>query len=100
MALTEWLRKHNTDQPDKNKVGFYGLDMHSLWESIEAIMGYLPARERRRRSPASRTIGAALLPTVQQRPTELCLRSSIRTEELSRCSGRSAGNNAKEDCAL
>lgn len=40
VALTEWLRKHNDKLPTKNKVGFYGLDVYSLWESIDAILSY------------------------------------------------------------
>lgn len=38
-SLMEWLRKHN--QKNKNQVGFYGLDVYSLWESLDAIMDYL-----------------------------------------------------------
>ena len=34
--LTEWLRQYNQGQPT-NKVGFYGLDVYSIWESLEAI---------------------------------------------------------------
>ncbi len=40
-ALAEWLRKHNDGLPSNRKVGFYGLDVYSLWESMEAIMSYL-----------------------------------------------------------
>ena len=37
-----WLRQHN-DQvlPGKHKAGFYGLDLYSLYASIEAVLGYL-----------------------------------------------------------
>src|SRR5437867_10655435 len=37
-----WLRQHN-DQlpPGKHKAGFYGLDLYSLFASIEAVLGYL-----------------------------------------------------------
>lgn len=41
VALGEWLRKHNTGKPANKKVGFYGLDVYSLWESMEAINEYL-----------------------------------------------------------
>jgi len=41
VALVDWLRQHNDGQPDDQKVGFYGLDVYSLWESLYAIMGYL-----------------------------------------------------------
>jgi erythromycin esterase-like protein len=31
--LVEWLRRHNKGQPEHKKVGFYGLDVYSLWDS-------------------------------------------------------------------
>jgi erythromycin esterase len=34
--LTEWLHQHNQSQTN-NPVGFYGLDLYSLWESLDAI---------------------------------------------------------------
>lgn len=40
-ALAEWLRKYNEPLARKKKVGFYGLDVYSLWESLEAILAYL-----------------------------------------------------------
>ncbi len=50
VALAEWLRKHNEQLPRNKKVGFYGLDVYSLWESLSAIINYLekvdkPAKE-------------------------------------------------------
>ncbi|KAA9333072.1 erythromycin esterase family protein [Hymenobacter busanensis] len=39
-ALVDWLRQHNAALADKQKVGFYGLDVYSLWESLEQIMQY------------------------------------------------------------
>jgi erythromycin esterase len=44
-ALTEWLRRHNATQPDRGKVGFYGLDVYSLHESMAAVMDYLAASQ-------------------------------------------------------
>jgi erythromycin esterase-like protein len=41
VALTGWLRRHNDKLPDVEKVGFYGLDVYSLWESLYAILGHL-----------------------------------------------------------
>jgi len=38
-ALAEWLRQYN--QAHNQKVGFYGLDVYSLWESMRAIIDYL-----------------------------------------------------------
>lgn len=41
VALSEWLYKNNEPLPRNQKVGFYGLDMYSLWESMDAILTYL-----------------------------------------------------------
>lgn len=41
VALADWMQKHNTGLPANSKVGFYGLDVYSLWESMESIMQYL-----------------------------------------------------------
>jgi erythromycin esterase len=40
-ALAGWLRRHNDGRPEDERVGFYGLDVYSLWESLYAIVGYL-----------------------------------------------------------
>ncbi len=40
-ALGSWLREHNDGHDDDKKVGFYGLDVYSLWDSMEAMMDYL-----------------------------------------------------------
>jgi erythromycin esterase-like protein len=39
--LVEWLRNYNQQTRLKNKVGFYGLDVYSLWESMDEIINYL-----------------------------------------------------------
>lgn len=36
-----WLREHNQDLPTDQQVGFYGLDMYSMYESIAAVLEYL-----------------------------------------------------------
>jgi erythromycin esterase len=41
VALAEWLRKNNSRLPVDKMTGFYGLDVYSLWESLEAINEYL-----------------------------------------------------------
>lgn len=40
-ALAEWMKDHNQNLAPEEKVGFYGLDVYSLWESLEIIMDYL-----------------------------------------------------------
>ncbi|MCW3080790.1 erythromycin esterase family protein [Segetibacter sp.] len=42
-ALSDWLFKYNDNKVQK--VGFYGLDVYSLWESLEAIRKYLEKNE-------------------------------------------------------
>ena len=39
----EWLRRYNDQRrvPDDRKVGFYGLDVYSLWDSMRAVVDYL-----------------------------------------------------------
>jgi erythromycin esterase len=41
VELSEWLHRHNSGLPEEKKVGFYGLDVYSLWESLYAVLGYL-----------------------------------------------------------
>jgi erythromycin esterase-like protein len=40
-ALVEWLRDHNHLKNVPEKAGFYGLDVYSLWESLDQILSYL-----------------------------------------------------------
>jgi erythromycin esterase-like protein len=37
----EWLRSHNETVPTADKVGFYGLDVYSLWDSLRRIIQWL-----------------------------------------------------------
>jgi len=41
VSLADWLYEHNRSLPANRKTGFYGLDVYSLWESMESIMQYL-----------------------------------------------------------
>ncbi len=41
VALAEWLRRHNTGLPESDRIGFFGLDVYSLWESLYAVIGFL-----------------------------------------------------------
>jgi erythromycin esterase len=47
-----WLRDRNAALPAPERVGFYGFDVYSLWESLEAALGYLAEHE-------PETVGAA-----------------------------------------
>lgn len=37
----DWLRQWNAGRPAERQVGFYGLDVYSLWDSMREIMGWL-----------------------------------------------------------
>ena len=41
--LIEWLKSHNNNviEREDKKVGFYGIDVYSLWESLDAVIQYL-----------------------------------------------------------
>ena len=39
------LRAHNAGQDPADRVGFYGLDVYSLWDSLRSILGYLREHE-------------------------------------------------------
>jgi erythromycin esterase-like protein len=54
LDFVEWLRDYNASLNESaTKVGFYGLDLYSLYTSIEAVLGYLnkidPAAAKRAR---------------------------------------------------
>lgn len=55
-ALTEWLYQFNIDLPPSKKIGFYGLDVYSLWDSLDAIMDYLQKHDPEALKEAKRAI--------------------------------------------
>ncbi|HEY6983045.1 protein-L-isoaspartate(D-aspartate) O-methyltransferase [Reyranella sp.] len=40
-AFLRWMRDYNAPYLEEKKIGFYGLDIYSLSDSIEAVLGYL-----------------------------------------------------------
>jgi erythromycin esterase-like protein len=44
-GLAEWMREHNEPLAIDKKVGFYGLDVYSLWDSMKAMMSYLETED-------------------------------------------------------
>jgi len=40
-AFLDWLRGWNLSRPLAQRVGFYGLDVYSLWDSLRQIIGWL-----------------------------------------------------------
>lgn len=41
VALISWLKDENAKRSPAKKIGFYGLDVYSLWESMEMLILYL-----------------------------------------------------------
>jgi erythromycin esterase len=41
-TLTDWLRTYNGKQPPSQQAGLYGLDVYSLWESVESLQQDFP----------------------------------------------------------
>jgi len=39
--FVEWLRVHNANLSPERQVGFYGLDLYSLFSSMQAVLAYL-----------------------------------------------------------
>lgn len=42
-TFVDWLRGHNGERPAEQRTGFYGLDLYSLFTSIDAVLEYLDA---------------------------------------------------------
>jgi len=40
-GFVEWLRDYNSDRGRDTQVGFYGIDLYSLFTSIQAVLAYL-----------------------------------------------------------
>lgn len=57
IALVEWIRKHNDINKNRRKIGFYGLDVYSLWESMEAIIKYLDKEDPKAKQLAIKAYG-------------------------------------------
>ncbi|WP_100398896.1 erythromycin esterase family protein [Bacillus sp. FJAT-44742] len=54
--LAEWLKRFNlSGKRNEDKAGFYGLDVYSLWESMEAIVDYLSKNNSEEVDQAKRT---------------------------------------------
>lgn len=52
--FVSWLREHNAGRPQREQAGFYGMDMYSLYTSIQEVLAYLdrtdPEAARRARA--------------------------------------------------
>lgn len=41
LDFIEWLAAYNKELPEDRKVGFYGLDLYGLWDSLTAAVNYM-----------------------------------------------------------
>lgn len=41
LDFIEWLAAYNKDLPENRRVGFYGLDLYNLWDSLTAAVRYM-----------------------------------------------------------
>ncbi|KWW99318.1 Protein-L-isoaspartate O-methyltransferase [Carbonactinospora thermoautotrophica] len=41
VAFCQWLREYNAEQPAEVWVGFFGLDVYSLWDSLRSALGHV-----------------------------------------------------------
>lgn len=55
-ALVEWLREYNAELSINEKVGFYGLDVYSLWDSMKAMIDYLEIEDPQTASSVKKAI--------------------------------------------
>jgi erythromycin esterase len=44
-SLVTWLNHHNQTKPAEEKIGFFGLDVYCLWESMEELMPYIQGND-------------------------------------------------------
>lgn len=115
VGLLEWLRAHNDGLSPDDRVGFYGLDVYSLWESMEAVINYLErvdpeaaARARRAYScfdPYHADVQAyaratALVPTSCEQDAVRALTELRRNAAAYREDGRDAFFNAEQNALV
>jgi len=57
VAAAEWLRDFNDGRPEDERVGFYGLDVYSLWDSMDVVTRYLESVDPEAAARARRGYG-------------------------------------------
>ncbi len=56
VEFCRWLRRYNADRGEDDRVGFYGLDVYSLWDSMHELVHWLEANEPGHVSQARRAL--------------------------------------------
>jgi erythromycin esterase-like protein len=54
--LVTWMQTHNETVPQERRVGFYGLDVYSLWDSLREVMHFLRTHHPEELEAARRAI--------------------------------------------
>jgi erythromycin esterase-like protein len=113
--LAEWLRGHNHRLSDALKVGFFGLDVYSLWESMAAVIEYLDRSDPDAAATARRAYGCfepyyedaqayaratALVPTSCEHETVAMLRALRSQPPQHRDDGRDSFFDAEQNAII
>ena len=113
--LARWLRGHNTARPAEDRVGFHGLDVYSLWDSLRAILDYLREHEPEHvdaaleafrclepyaEDPQEYARATRLVPTSCEDPVATVLRTLRQTPEDERGSDRDAAFAAEQNARV
>jgi erythromycin esterase-like protein len=79
LAFVSWLRDHNDTLPSgARKAGFYGLDLYSLFSSIEAVIRYLDQVDPEAPGGPATAMAASTTSGRIPRPTAMRRRSACR----------------------
>jgi erythromycin esterase len=115
VELAEWMREWNEDRAEEQKVGFYGLDVYSLWDSMDAVQKYLlrvdpDAAKRARRAYScfdpyagdvqEYAMATALVPTSCEQEAVTMLAEMRRRAPEYREDGREAYFNAEQNALV
>lgn len=60
VELGEWLRAFNRDRPMAERVGIHGIDVHGIWDSVQAVRRFFHARLPARAAELDRRYGPLL----------------------------------------
>ncbi|WP_432506590.1 erythromycin esterase family protein [Kineococcus arenarius] len=112
--FTRWLRGWNATRPRDERVGFYGLDVYSLWDSLRAVLGHLEEHEPDRADAAREAFRcfepykedphdyawATLVPTSCEQEVVRLLRQLSERSDPGPPGAREAGFNAAQNAAV
>ncbi len=85
IELAEWMRRHNEKLIDEDKVGFYGLDVYSLWESLAAL-----ATQLREHDPKSLDVLREVVRCFEPYGGEVRAYARATALQLTSCEGEAA----------